>query len=243
MLSPLRVAARCAPEQQGPRRSGIPACGAELERAVVGFEDARGGGVRDRAPRAPRLRPAGGALPGAHGPGIPAPRARRSRGRAGLRRPRGRDRDPPRPAATARPLGGCKPSCASSRSWAPGWTLCSRRRTCRKSVRIANGRGISGGVMAEYALGWMLHFARRVPRNAAQQASREWRMYAPSSLEGSTCGFWAWAPSGRRSPAAPGPSVCASSAPSARPARTSGPTKYSAPTAPNAYCPSPTTWW
>lgn len=58
-----------------------------------------------------------------------------------------------------------------------------------RSVRIANGRGISGGVMAEYALGWMLHFARRVPRNAAQQASREWRMYAPSSLEGSTCGI------------------------------------------------------
>ena len=56
-------------------------------------------------------------------------------------------------------------------------------------VRIANGRGISGGVMAEHALGWMLHFARRVPRNAEQQARREWRMYAPAALEGATCGI------------------------------------------------------
>lgn len=56
-------------------------------------------------------------------------------------------------------------------------------------VKIANGRGISGGVMAEYALGWMLHFARRVPRNMEQQARREWRMYAPVALEGATCGI------------------------------------------------------
>lgn len=56
-------------------------------------------------------------------------------------------------------------------------------------VRIANGRGISGSVMAEYALGWMLHFARRVPRNREQQDRHEWRMYAPSSLEGATCGI------------------------------------------------------
>ena len=56
-------------------------------------------------------------------------------------------------------------------------------------VRIANGRGISGAVMAEYALGWILHFARRVPRNQEQQARREWRMYAPSNLEGATCGI------------------------------------------------------
>lgn len=57
------------------------------------------------------------------------------------------------------------------------------------AVRVANGRGISGGVMAEYALGWMLHFARRVERNAEQQARREWRMYAPARLEGATCGI------------------------------------------------------
>ncbi|NNL65053.1 MAG: D-2-hydroxyacid dehydrogenase [Myxococcales bacterium] len=56
-------------------------------------------------------------------------------------------------------------------------------------VRIANGRGISGGVMAEHALAWMLHFARRVPRNVEQQARREWRMYAPAALEGATCGI------------------------------------------------------
>ena len=56
-------------------------------------------------------------------------------------------------------------------------------------VRVANGRGISGGVMGEYALGWMLHFARRVTRNAEQQARHEWRLYAPSTLEGSTCGI------------------------------------------------------
>jgi phosphoglycerate dehydrogenase-like enzyme len=56
-------------------------------------------------------------------------------------------------------------------------------------VRIANGRGISGDVMAEYALAWMLHFARRVSRNAEQQARHEWRMYAPASLAGATCGI------------------------------------------------------
>lgn len=57
------------------------------------------------------------------------------------------------------------------------------------SVRIANGRGISGGVMAEHAIGWMLHFARRVPRNQAQQARHEWRLYAPAALEGATLGI------------------------------------------------------
>jgi phosphoglycerate dehydrogenase-like enzyme len=56
-------------------------------------------------------------------------------------------------------------------------------------VRIANGRGVSAGVMAEYALGWMLHFARRVSRNQEQQAKREWRMYGPTRLEGATCGI------------------------------------------------------
>jgi phosphoglycerate dehydrogenase-like enzyme len=43
--------------------------------------------------------------------------------------------------------------------------------------------------MAEYALGWMLHFARRVPRNQEQQARREFRLYATSMLEGATCGI------------------------------------------------------
>ncbi len=56
-------------------------------------------------------------------------------------------------------------------------------------VRVANGRGISGDVMAEYALHWMLHFARRADRNAAQQTRKEWRMYAPWSLSGATCGI------------------------------------------------------
>jgi len=56
-------------------------------------------------------------------------------------------------------------------------------------VRIANGRGISGNVMAEYALCWMLHFAHRVDRNRAQQARHEWRLYAPDPLEGATCGI------------------------------------------------------
>jgi phosphoglycerate dehydrogenase-like enzyme len=56
-------------------------------------------------------------------------------------------------------------------------------------VLVANGRGISGSTMAEYALGWMLHFARRVPRNQEQQARREWRLYASSMLEGATCGI------------------------------------------------------
>lgn len=56
-------------------------------------------------------------------------------------------------------------------------------------VLVANGRGISGSTMAEYALAWMLHFARRVPRNQEQQARREWRLYAASMLEGATCGI------------------------------------------------------
>jgi len=56
-------------------------------------------------------------------------------------------------------------------------------------VRIANGRGISGAVMAEYAFGWMLHFARRVAKNQEQQARREWRLYGPSLLEGATLGI------------------------------------------------------
>jgi len=56
-------------------------------------------------------------------------------------------------------------------------------------VRVANGRGISGGVMAEYALAMMLYFARRLARNDAQQRRHEWRMYAPSTLEGATCGI------------------------------------------------------
>ncbi|MDJ0788975.1 MAG: D-2-hydroxyacid dehydrogenase [Myxococcota bacterium] len=56
-------------------------------------------------------------------------------------------------------------------------------------VRVSNGRGISVDVMSEYAMGWILHFARRVDRNAEQQASREWRMYAPSRLAGATCGI------------------------------------------------------
>lgn len=56
-------------------------------------------------------------------------------------------------------------------------------------VRIANGRGISGGVMAEHALAWMLHFARRVPRNLSQQSRHEWRLYAPATLEGATLGI------------------------------------------------------
>ena len=58
-----------------------------------------------------------------------------------------------------------------------------------RHVRIANGRGISASVMAEYALAWMLHFARRVARNQEQQARREWRLYAPAMLEGATCGI------------------------------------------------------
>ena len=56
-------------------------------------------------------------------------------------------------------------------------------------VRIANGRGISGATMSEYALGWMLHFALRVPHNQEQQARHEWRLYATSLLEGATLGI------------------------------------------------------
>jgi len=57
------------------------------------------------------------------------------------------------------------------------------------SVRICNGRGIHGPQMSEYALAMMLHFARRMPRNAEQQRERLWKMYAPSLLAGATCGI------------------------------------------------------
>jgi phosphoglycerate dehydrogenase-like enzyme len=56
-------------------------------------------------------------------------------------------------------------------------------------VRIANGRGIHGPQMAEHALAMMLHFARRLARNAEQQRAHVWQMYAPSLLHGATCGI------------------------------------------------------
>ncbi len=56
-------------------------------------------------------------------------------------------------------------------------------------VRIANGRGIHGPQMGEYALAMMLHFARRLAKNAQQQREHVWQMYAPSLLHGATCGI------------------------------------------------------
>ncbi len=56
-------------------------------------------------------------------------------------------------------------------------------------VQIANARGIHGAQMAEYALGMMLHFARRVPELIEQQRRKQWRMLAPSLLRGATCGI------------------------------------------------------
>ncbi len=57
-----------------------------------------------------------------------------------------------------------------------------------EGVQIANARGVHAAQMGEYALGMMLHFARRMPELLDQQRRREWRMLAPSLLRGATCG-------------------------------------------------------
>jgi len=57
------------------------------------------------------------------------------------------------------------------------------------SVRIANARGIHEPEMAEFTLALILALAKRIPRAAAQQARRDWKMYAGLRLDGATVGI------------------------------------------------------
>lgn len=56
-------------------------------------------------------------------------------------------------------------------------------------VRVANARGVHEPEMPEFALAMILALARRVPQALAQQARREWRMFAGLRLEGATVGI------------------------------------------------------
>ena len=54
-------------------------------------------------------------------------------------------------------------------------------------VRIANARGIHGEQMSEHALAMMLAFAKQLPQALANQRTRLWQQFTPSSLAGKTC--------------------------------------------------------
>lgn len=57
------------------------------------------------------------------------------------------------------------------------------------AVRIANARGVHEPEMPEFVVAMILALAKRVPRALAQQARREWRMFAGLTLEGATVGI------------------------------------------------------
>ncbi|MDA0339512.1 MAG: D-2-hydroxyacid dehydrogenase, partial [Proteobacteria bacterium] len=56
-------------------------------------------------------------------------------------------------------------------------------------VKISNARGIHGIQMAEFALYFMLEFAKNGPRLRQQQADHDFTMFNPINLSGSTCGI------------------------------------------------------
>ncbi len=56
-------------------------------------------------------------------------------------------------------------------------------------VKISNARGIHGIQMAEFALYFMLEFAKNGPRIRQQQADQDFTMFNPVNLSGSTCGI------------------------------------------------------
>ncbi len=58
-----------------------------------------------------------------------------------------------------------------------------------EGVRVANARGIHEPEMAEFTLALILALAKRIPRAAAQQGRREWKMYAGLRLDGATVGI------------------------------------------------------
>lgn len=56
-------------------------------------------------------------------------------------------------------------------------------------VRLANARGVHEPEMPEFVLAMVLALAKRVPQAVAQQARREWRMFAGRRLAGATAGI------------------------------------------------------
>lgn len=56
-------------------------------------------------------------------------------------------------------------------------------------VKISNARGIHGTQMAEFALYFMLEFAKNGRRIRQQQADHDFTMFSPTNLSGSTCGI------------------------------------------------------
>jgi len=51
---------------------------------------------------------------------------------------------------------------------------------------VTNARGVFEGAMAEYALGMMLYFAKRLDRSVANQRQHRWEFYLSDMLEGAT---------------------------------------------------------
>ena len=58
-----------------------------------------------------------------------------------------------------------------------------------EGVKISNSRGIHGTQMAEFALYFMLEFAKNGPRIRQQQADHDFTMFNPVNLSGATCGI------------------------------------------------------
>jgi len=58
-----------------------------------------------------------------------------------------------------------------------------------EQVKISNARGIHGTQMAEFALYFMLEFAKNGRRIRQQQADHDFTMFFPINLSGSTCGI------------------------------------------------------
>jgi phosphoglycerate dehydrogenase-like enzyme len=56
-------------------------------------------------------------------------------------------------------------------------------------VRLANARGVHEPEMPEFVVAMVLALAKRLPQAVAQQARREWRMFAGRRLAGSTVGI------------------------------------------------------
>ena len=56
-------------------------------------------------------------------------------------------------------------------------------------IKISNARGIHGIQMAEFALYFMLDFAKNGPRIRQQHADHDFTMFNPVNLSGCTCGI------------------------------------------------------
>jgi phosphoglycerate dehydrogenase-like enzyme len=58
-----------------------------------------------------------------------------------------------------------------------------------EAVAITNARGVHGAQMPEFAIAMLLALAKRVPRAAEQKRRRDWRIFLPRTLAGSTLGI------------------------------------------------------